>query len=95
MTHDDMPLTPAQARQKLQKGLEDYLAGNGPEAIVFRLKRTKKADETFPLKLTQQQRETLLQCSELSRNLKKKIEQAGEGTQIVLDTWNEVHQAQR
>jgi len=26
---DDKPLTPAQARQKLQKGLVDYLAGNG------------------------------------------------------------------
>jgi hypothetical protein len=91
MTHDDMPLTPAQARQKLQKGLKDYLVGEGPEAIVFRLKRTKKANETYPLKLTQQQRETLLQCTKLSRNLKKKIEQAGEGTQIVLATWNELH----
>ena len=92
MTHDDdKPLTPAQARQKLQKGLEDYLAGNGPETIVFRLKRTKKANDTYPLKLTQQQRETLLECTQLSRNLKKKIEQAGEGTQIVPVTWNELH----
>jgi Plasmid pRiA4b ORF-3-like protein len=88
---DDKPLTPAQARQKLQKGLSDYLAGNGPEAIVFRLKRTKKASETYPLKLTQQQRETLLQFTHLSRNLKKKIEQAEEGTQIVPVTWNELH----
>ena len=80
MTHDneDKPLTPAQARQKLQKGLEDYLAGNGPEAIVLRLKRTKKANHPYPLKLTQQQRETLLECTQLSRNLKKKIEQAGD-----------------
>ena len=31
---DDKPLTPAQARQKLQNGLSDYLAGNGPEAIA-------------------------------------------------------------
>jgi hypothetical protein len=91
MTNDDMPLTPAQARQKLQKVLKDYLAGEGPDAIVFRLKRTKKAKEAYPLKLTQQQRETLLQCTQLSRNLKKKIEQAGEGTQIVLVTWNELH----
>ena len=92
MTHDDdKPLTQAQARQKLQKGLEDYLAGNGPETIVFRLKRTKKASHTYPLKLTQQQRETLLQHTHLSRNLKKKIEQAGEGTQIIPVTWNELH----
>ena len=88
---DDKPLTPAQARQKLQKGLADYLAGNDPGPIVFRLKRTKKASHTYPLKLTQQQRETLLECTQLSRNLKKKIEQAGEGTQIVPVTWNELH----
>jgi Plasmid pRiA4b ORF-3-like protein len=91
MTYDDKPLTPQQARQKLQEGLNDYLAGKGPGAIVFRLKRTKKANETYPLKLTQQQRETLLQCTQLSRNLKKKIEQAGEGTQVVLVTWNELN----
>lgn len=81
----------SQARQKLQQGLADYLAGKGSEAIVFRLKRTKKANHAYPLKLTQQQRETLLECTQLSRNLKKKIEQAGESTQIVPVTWNELH----
>lgn len=92
MTPDeDNPLTPAQARQKIQNGLENYLAGNGPETMVFRLKRTKKASETYPLKLTQQQRDELLQFTQLSRNLKKKIGQAGEGTQIVPVTWNELH----
>jgi hypothetical protein len=92
MTHDDdKPIMPAQARQKLQEGLENYLAGNAPETIVFRLKRTKKASETYPLKLTQQQREVLLQFTQLSRNLKKKIEQAEAGTQIVPVTWNELH----
>jgi len=95
MTHkqpdDNNPLTPAQARQKLQKRLADYLTGNGSEAIVFRLKRTKKANHLYSLKLTQQQRETLLEFTQLSRNLKKKIEQAGVGTQIVPVTWNELH----
>ena len=91
MTHDDKPLTPAQARQKLQKGQEDYLAGNDTGPIVFRLKRTKKTNHLYPLKLTQQQRETLLEFTQLSRNLKKKIEQAGEGTQIVPVTSNELH----
>ena len=47
MPHDDdKPLTPAQARQKLQKGLEDYLTGKDSGPIVFRLKRTKKASHT-------------------------------------------------
>lgn len=92
MTSDsDKPLTPAQAREKLQKGLLDYLAGNDSGPITFRLKRTKKANETYPLKLTQQQRETLLQFTQLSRNLKNKVKQAGEGTQIVPVTWNELH----
>ena len=90
-TDDDKPLTPQQARQKLQQGLREYLAGNNPGPIVFTLKRTKKASETYPLKLTQHQRESLLQCTNLSRGLKKKIEQAGEGTQIVGVTWNELH----
>lgn len=90
-TDDDKPLTPAQARQKLQKGLRDYLAGNGSETIVFRLKRTKMANHAYPLKLTQNQRESLLELTQLSRNLKKKIEQAGDGTQKVPVTWNELH----
>ncbi len=89
--NDDKLLTPAQARQKLQKGLEDYLAGNDNGPIVFRLKRTKKANHTYPLKLTQQQRETLLEHTHLSGKLKNKIEQAGEGTQVVPVTWNELH----
>ena len=88
---DDKPLTPEQARQKLQKGLSDYLAGNDPGTIVFRLKRTKKASETYPLKLTQQQRETLLNYTQLNRTLESKIKQAGEGTQIVGVTWNELN----
>jgi len=91
MTHDDRPQTPAQARRKLQKGLEDYLDGIDTGPIVFRLKRNKKRAKTYPLKLTVQQRETLLEFTQLSRNLKKKIEQAEDGTQIVPVTWNELH----
>jgi len=88
---DDKPLTPAQARQKLQKGLQDYLAGRGSEAIVFRLKRTKKASHTYPLKLTPHQREALLRLTRLGRTLTKKLEGAGDGTQFVPVTWNELH----
>ena len=33
----------------------------------------------------------LRRLTQLSRNLKKKFEQAGEGTQIVPVTWNELH----
>jgi Plasmid pRiA4b ORF-3-like protein len=90
-SEEDRPLTPQQAREKLQQGLRDYLAGNDPEPIVFRLKRTKKASHLYPLKLTQLQRQTLLQYTRLNRTLEKKLKQAGEGTQIVGVTWNELH----
>jgi Plasmid pRiA4b ORF-3-like protein len=91
MTHDeDKPLTPAQVRQKFQKGLMDYMAGNDPGPLVFRLKPTKKAGETYPLKLTQQQRETLLRTTQLSRGLTNKIKKAGDGTQVVGVTRNEL-----
>ncbi len=89
--NDDKPLPPAQARQKLQQGLEDYLAGNDTGPIVFRLKRTKKASHTYPLNLTPQQRESLLEHTNLTGKLKKKIDPAGEGTQVVPITWNELH----
>jgi hypothetical protein len=42
--------------------------------------------------LTHLQWETLLRCTQLSRNLKKKIKQAGDGTQVVSVTWNELDQ---
>jgi hypothetical protein len=89
-SEDDKPLTPAQARQKFQKGLIDYLAGNDPGPIVFRLKRSKKASETYPLKLTPLQRETLLRCTQLGRGLENKIKRAGEGKQVVGVTWNQL-----
>ncbi len=37
--------------------MRDLMAGNDPGPITFRLKRSRKADETFPLRLTQQERE--------------------------------------
>jgi hypothetical protein len=92
MSHDDdKPLTPAQARQKLQKGVEDYLAGKNPGPIVFRLKRTKKASETYPLKLTQQQRASMIHCTRIKNKLREKLKAADEGTQVVPVTRKELH----
>ena len=91
MTPDeDKPLTPRKALEEFHKGLYDYLAGKDPGPVVFRLKRTKKTSETYPLKLTQQQRQTLLDYTHLSRTLQSKLKRAGEGTQIVGVTWNEL-----
>ena len=88
---DGKPITVAQARQKLQEGAKDYLAGNDPGTIVFRLERTKNANATYPLKITQLQRETILRCTRLGKSLKNKIEQAGDGTQVVDVTWKDLH----
>jgi len=49
--HDKL-LSIEQARGKLAKAVSDLLAGNDPGVIFFRLKPTKNAGETFPLKLT-------------------------------------------
>jgi hypothetical protein len=87
---DDKPLTPAQARRKLQKGLTDFLAGNDPGPITFRLKRTKKADETYPLKLTQQQRESMIHVTRIKNKLRERLKAAGGGTQIVGFTLKEL-----
>jgi hypothetical protein len=88
---NDKPITKSQARKLLQEARQDYLAGNAPEVIDFKLKRSEKANHTYSLKLTQLQRQTLLEHTSLRGKLKKKIEQAGEGTQVVPVTWNELH----
>jgi hypothetical protein len=57
---DDKPLSSEQARGKLASAPSDLAAGNYSGPISFRLKPTKKPGETYPLKLTFQQRESLL-----------------------------------
>ena len=49
----------------------------------------------YPLKLTQQQRESLIHCTRIKNKIKERLKDAGEGTQIVgvtrkeLDHWND------
>ena len=84
MTHgDDNHLTPAPARQKRRKGPSDPLAGNDAGPIASRRKRTGKPDETYPLKLTRQQRESMIHATRLKNKLKERLKEAGEGTQVV------------
>jgi hypothetical protein len=89
---DKKPITRKQARQKFQKAMSDLLAGKNPGSISFRLKPSRKASETYPLKLTQQQRESLIHCTRLKRGLKSKLEDAGEGTQTVGVTRKELNE---
>jgi hypothetical protein len=89
---DKKPITKNQAQQKLQKAILDLLAGKNPGTISFSLKPSKKANDTYPLKLTQQQRESLVHCTRLSRKLKQKLENVGDGTQIVGVTRKELNE---
>jgi len=89
---DEKPITPNQARQTFQKAMSDLLAGKNPGSISFRLKPSKKANESYPLKLTQQQRESLIHCTRLRRRLKNKLEQAEDGTQVVGVTRKELNE---
>ena len=89
---DDKPLSIEQARGKIAKAMNDLVAGNYSGPISFRLKPTKKPGETYPLKLTQQQRESLIQCTEIKNKLLAKIKEAGEGTQTIGLTRKELDQ---
>jgi hypothetical protein len=71
--------------------MADFPSGTDPGPITFRLKRTKKAGHTYPLKLTPHQREALLRLTRLGRTLTQKLEGAGDGAQIVPVAWNEPH----
>lgn len=54
------------------------------------MKRSDKQGDIYLLKLTQQQRESLLHNTRLKRAIKQKVEHAGEGTQTVSVTRKEL-----
>jgi hypothetical protein len=87
---DNKPLSVEQARGKLAKAMRDLVAGHDPGPITFRLKRTKKAGETYPLRLTQQQRESMVHATRLKNKLKERLQQAGDRTQVVSFTLKEL-----
>lgn len=80
---DDKPLSIEEARVKIAKAMNDLVSGNYSGPISFRLKPTKKPGEMYPLKLTQQQRESLIHCTRIKNNIKERLQEAGEGTQVV------------
>jgi hypothetical protein len=80
---DDKPLSIEEARGKITKAMSDLLSGNDSGPISFRLKPTKKPGETYPLKLTQQQRDSLIHCTRIKNKIKQRLQEVGEGTQIV------------
>ena len=52
----------------------------------------KTPSETFPLQLTELQRKSLIHCTRLKSRLKEKLENVGEGTQVVNVTQKELDQ---
>src|SRR5579871_617298 len=79
----DKPLSVEQARGRIAQAMRDLLAGNDPGPITFRLKPTKRADETYPLRLTPQQRASMVHCTRIKNKLKERLKGAGDGTQVV------------
>lgn len=87
---DDKLLTIEQARAKLLKAMKDFEAGIDSGPITFRLKPTKKRGEKYLLKLTPLQRENLLRCKQIKAKIRKQIRDAGDGTQTIGVTLNEL-----
>lgn len=56
----------------------------------IRITAPKKAGDAYPVKLTQQERDSICHCTRLKRSVKQKIEAVGEGTQVVSLTRKEL-----
>lgn len=82
---------PQQARDKIARAKRDLVASNDPGPITFRLKRTTKADETYPLRLTQQQRQSMVHATRIKNKVKERLQQAGDGTLVVGLTLKELN----
>lgn len=82
-TPDDKPLSIEQARGMIAKAVSELLAGNDSGPITFRLKSTRKAGETYSLKLTRQQRECVIQSMRIKNKLKERLKGIGDGTQVI------------
>jgi hypothetical protein len=72
-----------QARAMFQQALQDAAAGKDPGTITFRLKPSKKANEPYFIKMTETQRQSLLQSTQLRKAIRQRIEDAPSGTQTL------------
>jgi hypothetical protein len=87
---DDRSLSAEQARGKRARAVQDLVAGKNPGPVTFRLKRTTKASETYPLRLTRQQRESMVHATRIRNKLKERLKEAGDGTRAVGFTLKEL-----
>ena len=87
---DSRPISVEQTRGKTARAMRDLVAAHTPRPVMFRPKRTRKANETYPLKLTQQQRDSLIHATRIKNKLRERLKKAGRGTQIVGFTLKEL-----
>jgi hypothetical protein len=76
----DVPESPTTVRF-LDRFVES-LAGSGPQVEPLHTV-SEKGEDLYGIKLTDKQCESLIRCTELSKGLKSKIQQAGSGTQTL------------
>ena len=80
---DRKSLPIGQAKGKVARARRNLVSGNDTGPITIRPKRPKKADETYPLRLTPQQRYSLTHSTRIRNKLRERLKQAGNGTQLV------------
>jgi hypothetical protein len=56
---------------KTDKRVRDPVAGHDPGPITFRRRPTGKADETYPLKLTQEQQASMIHATRIKNKVKE------------------------
>jgi hypothetical protein len=92
---DVKPFAVEETRDKDASADSERSAGNDPAPLASRPKRSKKASKSFSLELTKAQRESMLLEARFRPKLKKRLAEAGDGTQVVsfaLEELNELHE---
>src|SRR5258708_5502441 len=70
--------------------VRDILAENDAKRIALPRQHVRKSDETCPLRITQQQRESMIHAARIKNKLRERLKEAGDGTQIVGFTLREL-----
>lgn len=77
------PLSMQEAKDLITQTMNDLLAGIHTGPLSLRLKPTKKPGETYPLKLTQHQRSSLIQYTRIPKKVKDRLLAAPDGMQVM------------
>jgi hypothetical protein len=80
---DGKRLSVRQSRDKSAKEMRGLVPGHDAGPLTSRPRLRRKADEAYPLKTTQQQRESMIHATRIKNKVKERLQAAGEGTQVV------------